>query len=120
MNLELKYDGDQDIIRGRVHGTLDAAVAKAVAGEVAQLVQNHGCHRFLIDLRGTQVTSSTIEIYSIPRVVKEVGVPGGLKRALVVTEITPDFDFLETTSVNVGNQVKLFTDPEAAIAWLKG
>ncbi|MDO9171154.1 MAG: hypothetical protein Q7W29_04905 [bacterium] len=120
MNFELWYDEDQDIIRGRVHGKLDAAVAKGVAGELAPLVRKHGCHRFLNDLREAQVTSSTLDLYSIPRVVKEAGVSGGIKRALVVTEITPDFDFLETTSVNVGNQVKLFTDPEAALAWLKG
>lgn len=120
MNYELRYDGDLGIIRGVVHGKLDAAVARMVAGEVAQLVEDHGCRRFLIDLRGTQVTSSTLEIYTIPRVVKEVGVPGGLKRALVVTEITPDFEFLETASVNAGNLVRLFTEPEAALAWLKG
>lgn len=120
MYFELKYDEDLDIIRGRLQGMLDAAVAKSVANELAQLVRKHGCHRFLNDLREAQVTSSTLDLYSIPRVVKEAGVPGGLKRALVVAEITSDFDFLETTSVNAGNQLKLFTDPDAALAWLKG
>ncbi len=120
MNFELSYDEDLDIIRGRLYGKLDAAVAKAVATDLAQLVRKHGCHRFLHDLREAQVTSSTLDLYSIPRIVKEAGVSGGIKRALVVAEITQDFDFLETASVNAGNQVKLFTDSEAALAWLKG
>ncbi len=120
MNFELRYDGDHDIIRGRVHEKLDAAVAKAMAADLAQLVREHGCRRFLNDLREAQVTSSTLELYSIPRIMKGAGLPGSTKRALVVAEITPDFVFLETASVNAGNQVKLFTDPEAALAWLKG
>jgi hypothetical protein len=120
MNHEFRYDEVQDIIMGRVRGRLDAAVARNVATDLARLVGEHGCRRLLMDLRGAQVTSSTLEIYSIPRVVKEAGVSGGIKRALVVAEITQDFEFLETTLVNAGNLVKLFTDPEAALTWLKG
>ncbi|MBA4378909.1 MAG: hypothetical protein C0395_09715 [Gemmatimonas sp.] len=120
MNHEFRYDEVQDVIMGRVQGRLDAAVAKEVATDLARLVREHGCRFLLMDLRGVQITSSTLEIYMIPRVVKEAGVSSGIKRALVVAEITPDFDFLETTSVNAGNLVKLFTDPEAALVWLKG
>ncbi len=119
MNHEFRYDEAQDIIMGRLHGKLDAVVAKEVATDLARLVGEHGCRRLLMDLRGAQVTSSTLEIYTIPRVVKEAGVSGSIKRAVVVAEITQDFEFLETASVNMGSQVKLFTDPEAALAWLK-
>lgn len=120
MSHEFRYDESQGIIMGRVQGRLDAAVVKDVATDLARLVGEHGCRRLLLDLRGALVTSSTHEIYVIPRVVKEAGVPGGIKRALVVAEITQDFDFLETASINAGNVIKLFTDPEAALAWLKG
>ncbi|MDO9694533.1 MAG: hypothetical protein Q7W56_07355 [Candidatus Latescibacteria bacterium] len=120
MEYELEYDEGLGVIVGRLHGELDAAGARRVASDLTQLVLKHDCPLFLIDLRDGNITRSTLEIYTIPRAVKDVGVPGGVKRALVVGGITEDFDFLETASLNAGNLVKLFTDPHEALAWLKG
>lgn len=120
MNHELRYDGNLDIIMGRMHVPVDAASVRNVAQDLAKLVREHGCLRLLMDLRDMPATSSTLDLYAIPRIVKDLGVPAGLKRAMVVSEISSDFEFLETTSVNAGNLFKLFTDTEAALAWLKG
>ena len=119
MEYELEYDEALGVIVGRLHGELDAAGARRVASDLAQLVRKHDCRLFLNDLRDANITRSTLEIYSIPRVVKDVGVPGGMRRALVVGGITEDFEFLETASLNAGNLIKLFTDPDEALAWLR-
>lgn len=119
MEYDLEYDEGLGVIVGRLHGELDAAGARSMASDLVQLVREHDCQLFLNDLRDANITRSTLEIYSIPRVVKEVGVPGGMRRALVVGGITDDFDFFETASLNAGNLIKLFTDPDEALAWLK-
>lgn len=72
----------------------------------------------LNDLRKAKFKQSTFHIYNMPRIVAKQGVPSSSRRALVVPDTSEDFSFLETVSVNVGQQVKIFTDMDEALAWL--
>jgi len=71
--------------------------------------------RFL--LSGNNLSYTTKDLF-MPRCTRQVGVEPHIKRALVVSELSPDFHFLETVFINQGHIVKVFTDINAALQWL--
>ena len=115
---ELEHDPAQNLIRARVVGEIDPALVERMAREVAELARRHGCARLLSDLRGATLTPATLDIYAMPRIADESGVPPGFRRALLVAATSRDFVFIETVAVNRGHSLRLFTDPAAALAWL--
>ena len=118
MKYELSYDQERDLIVGRVQGKINPALVKAMASKFGELIASSGCLKLLNDLRGAHITRSTFDIYSMPRIVDKQGVPIGCRRALLISEPLEDFKFLETVSLNVGQQVRIFNDPKAALEWL--
>ncbi len=119
MGYELSYNQERDLIVGRVEGKIDPALVKAMASELAELVASSGCRKLLNDLRRADTTPSAFDVYDMPRIVDKQGVPIACRRALLVSEPSGDFAFLETVSVNVGQQVRIFTDLEASLEWLE-
>lgn len=119
MKYQLSYDKQRDLINGKIEGEIDPDLVEKMASELAALVISTGCHKLLNDLRGAKITHSTLDIYQMPRIVDRHGVLKKCKRALLVSESSEDFEFLETVSLNVGQQVRVFKEPQAAIDWLK-
>ena len=83
------------------------------------------CFLILGDYREATLKLSTFEIYEVPKIFMNTVTPIDIserevKRALVVTEITEDFRFLETVSANRGQPARLFTDVDEARTWLLG
>ncbi|MDD2469230.1 MAG: hypothetical protein PHI97_35165, partial [Desulfobulbus sp.] len=76
------------------------------------------CLKVLNDLRGHCNLSSVFDVYEMSKMLTGAKMPRSCKRALVVNEITANFQFMEDTQVNAGYMVKLFTDPESALEWL--
>lgn len=118
MKYDVSYDEARHLILGRITGEIDPAFVKTMAREVAALAKRHGCNRLLSDLREATIPSSASAIYSLPRIVDQGGVPPGLRRALIVANASRDFTFLETVALNCGHHIRIFTDPDAALAWL--
>jgi len=118
MNCELTYDEERDLIVGRIYGEFDSSVVMKMTTDLAAMVRRHGCSRVLNDLRGATITSATLSICNMPRVVDQAGVPIKCKRALIIREASADFHFLETAFVNIGQEVRIFTDRDDAIEWL--
>lgn len=120
MKYEVSYDKERDLIVGRVEGDLNSALVKEMSSAVAEVVRKTGCCNILNDLRDARIASSAFDVYKMPGIINNQGVPNICKRALIVSEESKGFRFLETVSVNVGQQVRIFTDPESAIEWLSG
>ncbi len=120
MKYKIVYDEDKDIITGHIYGKFDTDLVKKMASEFAQMVQQYSCHRLLNDLRDAEMFAPMLDIYDMPRIADKSGVPTSCKRALVVRHSSPDFKFLERTAKNIGHDVKVFTDMDSAINWLKG
>lgn len=113
------YDRERDLILGLVEGDVDPDLVRAMSAELAESVKSSGCRKVLNDLRSAHITDSAFNIYSLPRIVKEQGVPIKCKRALVVSEETWHSRFLETVSVNIGRQIRIFKDMDRAVEWLQ-
>ena len=69
-------------------------------------------------MRHAKLTEETLDIYNMPKSARQAGIEHRFKRALVVSELSSDFHFLETVFINQGHIVKMFTDFDAALHWL--
>ena len=118
MKYELSYDLSRDLIKGRAEGEIEPSLVKTIASEQADIVKTSGYRKLLNDLRSAQITLSTFDIYNMPRIVDEQGVPLTCKRALLVSKASTDLDFLETVSVNVWQFVRIFSEMDEALEWL--
>ncbi len=120
MGYELDYDAEMKIIRGRVQGELNPLLVQSMAADLAKLGKRHKCTRLLNDLREALISKSLIDVYSLPREVERAGIKGSFRRAIVVNPPLDDFRFFETVSINQGQEVRIFLDPEEALLWLVG
>lgn len=118
MKYELTYDKERNLIIGHIYGEFDSSIVTGMASDLADMIQKHGCNRLLNDLRSAKITPSALEIYTMPRSVAKSKEAIRCKRALVVSGSLKDYHFLETVSTNLGQQLKIFTDPDTAIDWL--
>lgn len=118
MGYELSYDAEKKIIRGRVLGELNPSLVKNMAVDLEKLGRKHKCPRLLNDLREAVISKSLLDIYSMPRVVEEAGMQKSFRRAIDVNPPVNDYRFLEIVSVNEGQEVRVFSDPEEALRWL--
>jgi hypothetical protein len=95
---------------------------KKLTEEVLSIGRRYGFSRFLIDHRDGTLNLSILEIDDIPKMFKEIGLCPQDKMAILYK---PDlshssgFVFFQNVSQLASLQVKIFTDKEQALAWLK-
>ena len=118
MPYKIVYDKEGDYILISVEGDFGLPILKDMAEDVASVIEQHGCNRILNDMRRAKFTAGTIDIYNMPKTARTSGIGMHCKRALVTSEQSSDFHFLETVFLNQGHNVKIFTDIEEAMSWL--
>ena len=118
MSYKINYEKEGDYIAVTVEGDFTLSNLKDLAAEVTKFTKQYSCNRILNDMRQAQLTKGTIDIYNMPKTARSSGIDTYCKRALVVSEQSSDFHFLETVFRNQGHNVKLFTDIDAAMSWL--
>jgi len=118
MPYTVEYDQESECILVQVQGYFELSLLQQMVPEIAMCLKKNGCSRVLNDLRSAMLTDYVTDIYKIPESVQKAGVTREIKRALLVTEITPEFRFLETSFINRGGIVRLFTDIDKARKWL--
>ena len=118
MPYKVTYEKEGDYISIIVEGDFALSTLKDLAEDVAKAIEQHGCKRILNDMRLAKLTKGIIDIYNMPKTASTSGIDTRCKRALVVSEQSSDFHFLETVFLNQGHNVKMFTDIEEAMNWL--
>jgi hypothetical protein len=116
---EVIYDSEHDCIVTRIDGRLDVPVVREFLAELGRVISTNDCGRILEDLRGAELTLSMEALYFAPRLVPEAGIPPASKSAIVVAEQDWSvYSYLETVARNLGQNTKVFTDPDEARRWL--
>jgi hypothetical protein len=103
---------------GCIEGNLDLRGVVDFAKEVVNVTSSNNCKRFLNDVRKAQLRLSTFDLYGTCRTLDEMGLNRQTRRALVINELTEDWRFFETASINYGHIVKVFDDYDEAVRWL--
>jgi hypothetical protein len=121
------YDPLEKIITIAHQGIVNAAYVKEVVEKTVQLVIENQCFKILSDFRKAKLGLSIVGMLETQKLIGQAldakDIPTyKVRRALLVRKINlfnKDFSFFETVSVNRAQNVKLFSDPEKALEWLK-
>ena len=119
MEYQVEYDRRKKIVVTRVAGELTTEEAKKIIKKQVKLAREHHCEAFMSDFRDTVLRTSTVDIYYTPKAYEEAGLVNYHRRAFVIRNQQGDYDFLETVLRNAGWNVKMFTDADKAIDWLR-
>ena len=95
---------------------------KEVAAQALAQAANHGLHKFLVDDREMVPDLSTLELYQLPDVLERMGFGRRDRAAVLYCETSPraeDFRFFEDTALNRGFDIRLFTEMDKALDWLR-
>jgi hypothetical protein len=65
------------------------------------------------------IQNSILDYYSIPKKLSNLGINVGWKRVVLVSKKPDGTDVNETDRIGRGNTIKVSSDPEAALKWLK-
>ena len=121
MKWEMSFNEKENILFVKIHGTMETLPHKALIKECLEVIERQNCRRCLID--SSEIASQnigTFDIYSIPKLYTELGVPRNLHIAEVISKNDErDFHFYETVCRNNGYLVSVFFDVESALQWLK-
>lgn len=115
----VEYDSQEEIVRVEMRGEFDAALLSASTSAFVEEVRRSGCTRILMNHLHAKPKLSVIEQYERPTVAAKLGVPRHSRIAIVCQEFDQLYQFIETVGVNQGFSVKVFTEMEAALHWLK-
>jgi len=118
MSYRINYNKEEEYIAVTVEGKFALSTLEELAADVARFIKQYNCYRLLNDMRRARLTEDTLDIYNMPKSATQAGIGPRFKRALVVSELSSNFHFLETVFINQGHIVKMFTDIDAALRWL--
>lgn len=110
-------------VSASLEGPMRLIMVKEAAAAAIRTAAEHHLDKYYTDERKLQPELSTLEIHGLPDALGAMGLGKRDKVAIVYTASSPramDFRFFETTALNRGYSVKLFTDPEKALRWLRG
>ena len=117
-DLTVKVSVDpQGFLRVTLQGTVDNVALPGLFSMAATASEKHQVDRVFVDLLQSELRLNAADIYWVPKKLES----HGLRRhraALLFREIGSDEEFLETVCANRGIGVKVFTDPDQALAWL--
>lgn len=120
MQCTVTYDKENDYMISSCEGVLNVEAMSEIARKIAETAKESGCKKLLNDLRKVTLEVDTMEIFKSPDTVQTEGIDRSWKRAVVVDEkYKGDFHFFETVAVNRGHLLRVFTDYNAAVTWLK-
>ena len=123
MSHSVWYEREDNITVIRYAGPIDFATVQAAVSEAARLAIGNNCRRILVDCRQAELAFTTFEIYQLPAELNQLLAASGrsihdFSRAMLISQHTPDFAFLETVTQNRLQNMTLFFTEEAARAWL--
>lgn len=100
-------------------GRVTTAVGDEIMRRGAEAMRQYDTRRMLHDFRRARLVEPTLRLIKRPRFAQEIGIPDDARTAVLHAVRTPDLEFLETLSENAGRAVRVFTDGQSALAWLK-
>jgi hypothetical protein len=106
-------------------GAQDISMVRQMTAEVVELALRFGVTRFLKDDREADLQLTTLEIYEIPKILAELGIPRSSRIAVLMNSSSTqrrDFEFFKTRMHNEGMpEARIFVDSkEDALGWLIG
>jgi len=122
MPWETKILKNEGIINTTCSGTMNYEQIVQMSSEGIQAGKKHGINKYLIDNRDIAPDLSLRDISNLPKAFNEQGLGSWNKVAVVFSPRSTkkeNLTFFETASFNYGFLIRIFTDKNQAIEWLK-
>lgn len=122
MSWETKKLKNEDIISTICSGNMNYENMVKMFSECIHAGKKNGITKYLTDNRNITFDLSTIDIYDLPKTFMKQGLELWSRVAVIVSSKSrknEDFSFFETVSHNMGYNVRLFTNKDKALEWLK-
>lgn len=104
----------------RVSGEITVELARQFSIEAAVQGDKHHLQRFLFDVREAPNVESMMRNYMyVTEDMEDLNLSRTVRSAILTSPEDRSHDFIETAIRNAGYNVRLFTDREAAVAWLE-
>jgi hypothetical protein len=120
------FDPDQKMIHAVYSGTTSLDEIRVAAGEAIALAVKHECYNWFIDFAEARFQGFTfLNVIQFSEEFIRLALPHlgqnvyKVRRAMIIPKTEFLVRFIETASLNRGQQVKVFDNPEEARAWLK-
>jgi hypothetical protein len=119
MEWVIHLDAPKQFVLVNVTGTIKAEPLREMTLELRDAVQQHQFKQVLLDY--TQAVSSLqpYEIFERPKVLQELNFPVEVKIAVLYRTLNEDTQFLENVYRNKGFPVRVFSDRNLALGWLR-
>ncbi len=117
----VELNTELDVIEEVFSGYVTKSEVEAATSKAFELAPKDRPSRFLTELRDLDLEHSVVDLYHLPKVWERMQFVRWNRLALLVpstSAIMKDLQFFETTCLNQGWQVKIFTHRQEAIAWL--
>jgi hypothetical protein len=117
----IDYTSKKSVVRVRAVGKITADTLEVIICEAVAFAATQGSSSFLLDIRHATCAISTVGIYNLPQAISFIGLSRARRVAILASPSAPnvhDAEFYEIRAGNTGFAHRLFSDAEAALAWL--
>lgn len=119
MNFTISISPDRHHLIAQVRQNITPEVAKNLEKDYQDLIKKTGIKNILNDVRGYRdEIGDGQEVPITSRTKKLVGIPKGIRSAILVDYDDHTHDFKELAAQYAGSEVKLFYTKENAMDWL--
>jgi len=124
MEWKIDYIEEDAIITIKTSGPATWEGNRKMTEEAISLGGKNKTSKFLVDHRNLKPGLSVLQVDDLPLMLKEVGVTGEDKMAILFdpsgqAQMIDSFSFFRDSAILKSLQVRLFTNSEEAITWLK-
>jgi hypothetical protein len=122
MKWEIDYIEDHGIVKAKMSGQLGWSDKIKLSEEMLATGRQNNATAFLVDQKETVFELSVLEVDRLPETFRNIGFGNKDKMAILVNPESPNsnlFAFLQNVFTINSLQIRVFTDPEEATAWLK-
>jgi len=122
MDWSIDYLEEDNIVSMKTSGPADWDQNKSMSEQALAVAREKGANRFLVDHRKLGPGLSVLQVDSLPKMLRQIGVTAEDKIAIVFDtsrQMNNVFSFFKDVSFLEGLAVQIFTDTKEATVWLK-
>lgn len=110
----------EDVVWTSIRGKVDIALRREMLANALGQAKRSGLNRIVFDFRLARFADGIVGMHECVKLIAHSELPPGCCFALLCSHRTADIDYLETTCINQGINLTVFTDGEEAVHWLEG
>lgn len=119
MEWTFAFNREQGILEVAVKGEMTPPELNAMARENLAEIKKHDCFKCLLDYRQAYRNLGVLDAYNRPKDISKIGVDRNYRIAILVPEAEyPKYAFQENVYKNSSYDLEIFTNREAALAFL--